>query len=292
MNAIDPTIKIVSGLALAALFVSLFVLGLLVPLRKRKRPFGMRLPVNGVFSVLSIAAGMLFVAPVSFYIMEMPNPFSFGILNWLELPYWIEFVLGFLLLDLTFYYWHRLNHEVGLLWRFHNVHHIDPDVDVTTSFRFHFVEIIYSSVFRGVQVLIVGPSIVIYIVYEIFFQAGTMFHHSNLRLPIWIERVINWIFVTPRMHGIHHSAVKNETNSNYSVVFRWWDWIHRSLHLNVPHVDITIGVPAYLEERDNHIWSCIAMPFVKQRDYWLGMDGRRMTERPGGAKHDRGRLYE
>jgi len=292
MNIIDPTTKVLSTSALAALFAALFILGLIVPLRLRTRPFGMRLVVNGIFTVLSIAAGVIVVAPVSFYLMDRSGSFSLGILNWLDLPHWIEFILGFLLLDLTFYYWHRLNHEIGLLWRFHNVHHIDPDVDVTTSFRFHFVEIVYSSLFRGLQVLIVGPSVLIYVVYEVFFQACTMFHHSNVRLPIRIERVINWILVTPRMHGIHHSAMRSETNTNYSVVLRWWDWLHRSLHLNVSHEEITIGVPAYMEERDNHLLSCIAMPFVKQRDYWLGADGKLKLQRGGENKGDEGKLYE
>jgi len=292
MIAIDPTTKIISTSALAGLFAALLVLGLLFPLRKRARPFSARLVINGIFTVLSIAAGVLVVAPVALHVMEWPNPFSFGILNWLKLPHWVEFILGFLLLDLTFYYWHRLNHEVGLLWRFHNVHHIDSDVDVTTSFRFHFVEIIYSSLFRGLQVLIVGPSMAIYVVYEIVFQAGTMFHHSNIKLSLKLERVINYVFVTPRMHGIHHSAVRSETDSNYSVVIRWWDSIHRSIHLNVPHKDITIGVPAYLEKGDNHLWSCISMPFMKQRDYWRFPGGREAVDRGGDEIKARGRLIE
>jgi len=292
MASIDPTIKIISGISLGTLFAILFVAGLLFPLRRRTRSLGMRLLVNGIFSLSSFTAGMLVVAPVSFYIMYSSGSLSFGVLNWLKLPYWIEFIIGFLFLDLTFYYWHRLNHEVGLLWRFHNVHHIDPDVDVTTSFRFHFVEILYSSLFRGLQVLIVGPSVLIYVIYEIVFQACTMFHHSNVRIPIKVERVINWVFVTPRMHGIHHSAIKGETNANYSVVFKWWDWIYRSLYLNVSQRDVTIGVPAYLKESDNHLWSCIAMPFVKQRDYWRFPDGREALARLVRNKGDCGILDE
>lgn len=292
MNTIDPAIKIISAASLAGLFGLLFVLGLLFPLRKHTRPYGARLLINGIFTVVGIAGGALIVAPLALAIMSWPNPYSFGILSWLALPYWVEFIIGFLLLDLTFYYWHRVNHEVPLLWRFHNVHHIDPDVDVTTSFRFHLVEIIYSSLFRGLQVLIVGPSLAIYIAYEIVFQAGTMFHHSNVRLPLSLERAINLLFVTPRMHGIHHSAIRNETNSNYSVVFRWWDWIHRSLHLNVAHKDITIGVPAYLNNDDNRLWNCIIMPFTKQRDYWLSFDGQHLYERVTEIKNDRGTLYE
>ena len=136
-------------------------------------------------------------------------------------------------MDLTFYYWHRLNHTRPLLWRFHNVHHADPDMDVTTSFRFHWGEVLYSTVFRLLQVGLIGVSPLTYLVYEVVFNGATMFHHSNLRLPVAWERRLNRVFVTPRMHGVHHSAVGPETNSNYSVIFSWWDRLNRSLRLNV-----------------------------------------------------------
>lgn len=100
-----------------------------------------------------------------------------------------------------------------------------------------------------------------------------MFHHSNVRLPIRAERLLNKLIVTPRMHGIHHSNVRGETNSNYSVIFRWWDMIHRSLRLNVPQSHIEIGVPAYQGAGDNEILPLFAMPFRKQREYWLLPDG-------------------
>jgi sterol desaturase/sphingolipid hydroxylase (fatty acid hydroxylase superfamily) len=176
-------------------------------------------------------------------------------------------------MDLTFYYWHWLNHNICLLWRFHNVHHIDPDLDVTTSFRFHLVEILYSTAFRVLQVLVLGVAPLSYAIYGTIFMCATMFHHSNIRFPIGLERVFNKIIVTPRMHGIHHSAVKSETNSNYSVIFRWWDWLHKTLVLNVPQQAIQIGVPAYKKQEDNRLWSLLKMPFISQRKYWIFEDG-------------------
>ena len=122
-------------------------------------------------------------------------------------------------MDLTFYYWHRLNHLRPLLWRFHNVHHVDPDMDVTTSFRFHLGEVLYSTLFRLLQVGLMGVSPLTYLLYEFIFNCATMFHHSNVRLPLAWERLLNRVFVTPRMHGVHHSALGPETNSNYSVIF-------------------------------------------------------------------------
>jgi len=181
--------------------------------------------------------------------------------------------IGFVLMDLAFYWWHRANHRIRLLWRFHNVHHIDLDLDVSTSFRFHFGEIAYSSVFRVTQVLLIGADPLTYAVYETVFSAETMFHHSNIRLPLKLERLVNKLIVTPRMHGIHHSAVAGETNSNYSVIFPWWDRLSRTLTLNVPQASIRIGVPGYQAPEDNRLWNLVAMPFIRQKRYWRFADG-------------------
>src|SRR5918999_397651 len=135
----------------------------------------------------------------------------------------VKAVLVFLLTDLSFYYWHRANHAWPLLWRFHNAHHIDPDLDVSTAMRFHFVEIGYSAAFRALQVIVIGGPAWAFVVYETAFQLNTLFHHSNMRLPIGVERWLNLVLVTPRMHGIHHSKRFDEINSNWSSVFPWWD---------------------------------------------------------------------
>ena len=161
----------------------------------------------------------LAVRPAALGLAFWAQAHSFGLLHLLALPFWAEVAVGVLWLDLTFYYWHRFNHLRPLLWRFHNVHHVDPDMDVTTSFRFHFGEVLYSTPFRVLQVGLLGISPVTYLLYEFLFNCATMFHHSNVRLPLALERLLNKIFVTPRMHGIHHSALGPETNSNYSVVF-------------------------------------------------------------------------
>jgi len=126
---------------------------------------------------------------------------------------------GFLLMDLSFYCWHRLNHTMPLLWRLHNAHHTDPDLDVSTSFRFHAGEILLSTGFRALQVVVIGVAPALYVTYDLVLQSATMFHHSNLRLPIRLERLMNLAVVTPRMHGIHHSTVRAETDSDYSVIF-------------------------------------------------------------------------
>lgn len=262
-------------LALTLTYGILFVLERAFPLRVPKAPLLRRLGVNAAITITAFAAAALMVRPAAAEALAFTEANSFGLMPILGLSGAAEVIAAFLLMDLTFYYWHRANHWFEMLWRIHNVHHIDPDLDVTTGFRFHFAEVALSAGFRVVQLLLIGPSLLALAVYEIAFQSFTLFHHSNLRLPLKLERVLNRVVVTPRMHGIHHSDYRAETNSNFGVVFPWWDALHRTLNLDVPQASITIGVPAYSHPQDNRLGRCLILPFVYQRSYW----------RNGGAEH-------
>jgi sterol desaturase/sphingolipid hydroxylase (fatty acid hydroxylase superfamily) len=263
-----------SPVLVIGVFLLLFLLESHRPLRRRKRPRGWRYGVNGALTGLAFVTGVLVVRPVALGDAVWAEQHSFGLLHLPGLPLWVQVAAGVLLMDLTFYYWHRLNHTLPFLWRFHNVHHVDPDLDVTTSFRFHFGEVLYSTVFRLLQVGLLGVVPLTYGLYELLFNCATMFHHSNLYLPVHWERRLNRVFVTPRMHGVHHSVVAPETNSNYSVIFSWWDRLNRSLRLNIRHSDIVIGVPGYLRPGDNRILPLLALPFGRQRPYWRWPSGK------------------
>ena len=260
-------------LILGGLFVLLFIGERLIPLRQARAGLARRLLVNLSISALAIATAAALVQPAGAGALDFVSDRRFGLLNWIELPPAIGGIAAFLLLDLTFYYWHLANHKVLFLWRLHNVHHIDPDLDVSTAFRFHFGEVALSAGFRVAQIMVIGVSSLTFALYELVFQANTLFHHSNVRLPLGLERVLNGILVTPRMHGIHHSELRRENNSNYSVVFSWWDRLHRTLRLNVPQSQVVIGIPGYAEPHDNEVGRALAMPFAAQRDYWRKPDG-------------------
>jgi sterol desaturase/sphingolipid hydroxylase (fatty acid hydroxylase superfamily) len=255
---------LVKSAVLIAAFVACLAAEHIWPLRKRKRSLAGRLAPNAVMTGLGFLVGRFAVVPVAMLAAHAAEVNGFGLLHLAPLPAGVEIVLGMLLMDATFYYWHRANHEVRVLWRFHNVHHCDPDMDVTTSFRFHPGEILYSTAFRCVQVGILGVTPWVYATYEVVFQCATMFHHGNLRLPIGLERVLNRVVVTPRMHGIHHSTVMAESNSNYSVVFRWWDALNRSLCLGVPQAAVEIGTAGYQEPAANGVGALLLAPFVAQ----------------------------
>lgn len=271
MNPIYGTI------AVGGLFLALFLLERRLPLRRPRTAALRRWIVNLSISALALGTAFALVRPAATASMQATENWRFGLLQWIELPPALAFVVAVLLLDLTFYFWHFANHRVPLLWRFHLVHHIDPDVDVSTAFRFHFGEIALSAGFRIVQILLIGAPPLTVAIYELVFQASTLFHHSNVRLPIRVERLLNHALVTPRMHGIHHSMVQRENSSNFSVVFAFWDRLRGTLILNVPQQEIAIGIPAYEADSNNRLGVLLALPFRRQRDPWRRLDGSHVT---------------
>jgi sterol desaturase/sphingolipid hydroxylase (fatty acid hydroxylase superfamily) len=275
-----------------AVYLILFLVERRFPLRAASCPLWPRVVVNVVITALGFATAAITVRPAIEHLLMLSPEREFGMLALLELPVAVEFSIAILLFDWSFYWWHRANHHVPLLWRFHNVHHVDPDLDVTTAFRFHAVEIAYSAAFRVTQVVLIGPAVWMYFVYELVFQVGTLFHHSNVKLSLRVERVLNRLFVTPRMHGVHHSHFRNETNSNYSTVFSWWDRLHRSIRLNVQQREIQIGVPAYSLPEDNRPGNLLSMPFHNQRPYWRRPNGTIMETRPAPTAEAENRMQK
>ena len=268
-------------IALAGVFFTVLLLAEhRLPLRRRTVGVGRHLVVNLTLSALAFAVAGVTVRPGVGALLRQNATEGWGLLGLLPLPDAARFALGFVLMDLAFYWWHRLNHRSAWLWRFHNVHHIDPDLDVSTSFRFHWGEVALSTLFRVVQVGLLGVSAPIYAAYETAFQLNTLFHHSNVRLPLALERSLNRLLVTPRMHGIHHSQVRRETDSNFSVLFSFWDRLHGTVRLNVPQSSIAIGVPAYTLPGDDRLWPALTLPFRRQRDYWRRPDGSPVERDP------------
>lgn len=191
-----------------------------------------------------------------------------GLLKRAALPAWLEVVLAVALLDYTLYVWHRLTHRVAWLWRFHVVHHVDLDMDASTALRFHFAELTLSVPWRAAQIALIGVSPLAFSVWQTFLFLCILFHHSNVRLPLAVERALGRVIVTPRMHGIHHSAVRTETDSNWSSGFTIWDRVHNTLHPDVPQNEISIGVPAYRTPKEVALAKILELPFTQQRPAW------------------------
>jgi len=234
-------------------------------LRKRIQKRFSRTVINTLVSIPSFALLRFAFLPIIVWLAYKNQEWQFGLNYFHNLPLWTKSVIAFLILDYGNYVWHILNHKIPLLWRFHVVHHTDLDMDITTAFRFHFGELIGSVFFRGAVTVLSGASPMLVLVYEIVFEAATQFHHSNWKLPLKFEKILNKLVVTPRMHGIHHSVVKQETDSNYAVIFSFWDRLHHTASLNNLSGKVVVGVPSYDNQEELTTGFLLKLPFTKIR---------------------------
>lgn len=255
-------------LVAASAFALFTALEVLFPLRRSVESKPRRVVRNLTLGGISYALLSFTQAPLLTPLATWVERGGFGLLGLVQLPRAAEVAIGVLLLDYTLWIWHWLNHKVPLLWRFHLVHHVDRDLDASTALRFHFGEMLLSVVYRTAQVVVIGASVEALWIWQTVLFVSILFHHSNIRLPAAVDRALVRLFVTPRMHGIHHSDRREETDSNWSSILTIWDLLHRTARLDVPQESVIIGVPAYEEPGDVTIGKVLLLPFHKKPDDW------------------------
>lgn len=151
-------------------------------------------------------------------------------------------LLDLLLLDFMIYWWHRFNHEVKFLWRFHRIHHLDEFLDVSTAVRFHFGEVLLSSLARAIFIIATDINFASVLIAETLLLLSSIFQHSNLRLNEKIERKLNLVMVTPAWHWLHHHKVRADTDSNYGNILTCWDRVFKSKSSNKRWLEMPIGL--------------------------------------------------
>jgi len=191
---------------------------------------------------------------------------GWGLLNAYPVPSGIAIVAGVIFLDFVIYLQHVLFHNVPLFWRIHRMHHTDLDVDVTTGFRFHPFEIILSLLIKLAAVTAFGPPAVAVLLFEVLLNGTSMFNHSNLRLPVQLDRILRLLVVTPDMHRVHHSVIIRETNSNYGFNLPWWD---RLLETYRPqpakgHEGMTIGLARFRNPEELTLGKLLKLPWSER----------------------------
>ena len=225
---------------------------------------GRNLAVAG-FAALAL---QLTERPVAARLAALVERKNLGLLKIVRLPKWLEVVSAVVLLDYTLYLWHVLTHKLPFLWRFHLVHHIDLDLDASTAVRFHCGELVISVLWRSLQILAIGVSPGSFKAWQMFLLPSVLFHHSNLKLPESLDNGLQNFIVTPRLHGIHHSIAREETDSNWSSGLTVWDKIHGTFRNDVPPGEIIIGVPAYQNPSEVTLAKILPLPFKEQKNDW------------------------
>jgi len=235
--------------------------------RKRAIHFSWNI-LLGVINAVII--GLLFVKAWS-WATDFAAQHQFGVLHWLggELPSWAIAVVAVLLFDFWTYWWHRLNHQVPFFWLFHKVHHSDPHMDVTTANRFHFGEIILSSVLRVPVLILIGADLWHLALYEAVLFPIVQFHHANISVGARLDKLLRLFIATPEMHKVHHSRYQPETDSNYTSLLSIWDRVFGSFRLRKNFGEISFGLDGLDAPEKQHMWGLLRTPLDRSRgDEW------------------------
>ncbi len=192
---------------------------------------------------------------------------QWGILNILEIPYWISFVIALVIMDMTIYFQHRLFHIVPIFWRLHRLHHADMDYDVTTGLRFHPIEILLSMGIKFALVAILGAPGLAVLVFEIGLNGMAIFNHANVRLAKPLDRFLRLFVITPDVHRVHHSHTPREFNSNFGFNLSIWDRVFGTYRAQPEegHQGMTIGLKQFRNPKEQQLHHMLSQPFRKAK---------------------------
>lgn len=224
------------------------------------------------FSNIGIGALNIAVIRLIFPLMAIDAAFliesrGWGMLNFLEISYGLSVLLGFLILDLSIYFQHVMFHAVPLFWRFHRMHHVDLDFDVSTGQRFHPIEIAVSMGIKIGFVAAFGIKPLAVLLFEVILNATSLFTHTNWSIHPLIDRILRWLLVTPDMHRIHHSVYVRETDSNFGFNLSLWDRIFGTYREKPKdgHEEMAIGLKEFKEEKYLKINWMLFIPFMRNK---------------------------
>ena len=190
-----------------------------------------------------------------------------GLLNIFDLPLWIYVIIGLSLMDfIGAWFIHWIEHSVKWMWKFHIIHHSDPNVDVTSGLRHHPGENIFRLCFTIIAVLITGASFGLVMMYQTISVFFAHFSHANIRIPIKIDKYLAYIFVTPHFHKVHHHYIQPHTDSNYGNIFSFWDYIFGTVTKLENIEDVIYGIDTHMEIKENSsITNLLLIPFQPYR---------------------------
>jgi sterol desaturase/sphingolipid hydroxylase (fatty acid hydroxylase superfamily) len=193
---------------------------------------------------------------------------GWGLFDSLALP-WAAVLGGVIALDLAIYLQHVLFHAVPALWRLHRMHHADLDFDVTTGGRFHPIEILLSILIKFTVIAALGAPALTVLIFEVLLNITSLFNHSNIRIPLKLDRALRWFVVTPDMHRVHHSVESNEINSNFGFNPPWWDWL-LGTYRDQPragHAGMSIGILTFRDPKlCSALFGMLIIPFIEPQN--------------------------
>lgn len=233
-----------------------------------------------IFFTLTTVVVNLGMAFLLFLAAEYVTHEQFGLLYWLpEVHVVLSALIALLFLDLiSAWLAHWVQHKVRWMWRFHLIHHTDQHVDATSANRHHPGESVIRFVFTVLAVLVIGAPMWTVLLYQSLSVVLSQFNHANISLPLWLDRAISWVIVSPDMHKVHHHYVLPYTDSNYGNIFSVWDRLFGTF-MTLDRENLVYGVDTHMEHYEHsNLFTLLKIPFQKYRKPTVGSDGKREAE--------------
>lgn len=208
--------------------------------------------------VVNFAFAFLIVKSSDFVVAH-----KIGVLQWIDMPLWLQIIVGLMILDLIgAYLAHLTQHKIKWMWKFHMVHHADTHVDTTTANRHHPGESIIRVAFTLSAIYVCGAPMWLVFLYQSVSVVLSQFNHANMRMPIWLDNAIGLVIVSPNMHKVHHHYVLPETDSNYGNIFSFWDRLFRT-YRHKSTKELLYGLDVLDNKRDLDLGYQLKIPFNK-----------------------------
>ncbi len=254
-----PDLRIFSYGTTIAGGVLLWILEALHPCFSRQKPRTLHAKLN--LSMAGLNLLILFPSGILMPFMLDWSKNAWPGIGMFALPPVAEAIVIILLIDLWMYVWHRLNHEIAFFWRFHSIHHSDTTLDVTTSWRFHYIEILLSELLRLPLFMLIGAGIEHLLLYSLLMTPVIEFHHSNISIPPAMDRLARLIIPSPMMHRLHHSRLRSEHDSNYGSMLSVWDRLFGSFLMTDNLGGIRLGLDHESDSDKQQLFALLLRPF-------------------------------
>ena len=186
---------------------------------------------------------------------------QFGLFNWISIPFAAKVVLGVFLIDLADYWFHRFDHKIPLLWRFHRVHHSDTEMDASTAIRTFPTEFIYFLAGELLVCVIFGLDVISMNIFLLILLPVLFIQHTNLKYPLVLDKAFGWILMMPNYHKVHHDQDQRYTDSNYGTLFIIWDRLFGTFS-SKPVEQINFGLKEFEGSRKQSFQYLMRSPFM------------------------------
>jgi sterol desaturase/sphingolipid hydroxylase (fatty acid hydroxylase superfamily) len=188
---------------------------------------------------------------------------GFGLLRGVNLDFWPMLLLAILVFELVAYWFHRAMHAVPWLWRIHAVHHSDTELDVTTTYRNHPLELLVNAPLTIPVILLLGFPIAVVVAYQLLKTSVSVMAHSNIRLPLAADTMLRYVIVTPDYHRLHHCSDRRFTDSNFCAAFPLFDYLFGTARSRpyADHATMELGLGYFRRPEDSRVDRLLLMPF-------------------------------